>query len=196
MATVLGIYGSPREGGNTDLLLDRALEGSRSENADVSQLYPRKMRIEGCRACYGCETTGRCVVQDDMAEVYPLLASADAILLATPIFFYGPSAQVKALIDRCQCKWCGGVLRKRAGQDRRFDQGKGYLIAVGASKGEHLFAGTEWVAKYFFDALDMTFDGKLLVRGVDGKADILTHPEEMERARRFGMDVCGEIQSE
>jgi len=70
---VLGIYGSPRKGGNTDQLLDKVLEGARSAGAEVKRVYTRELNLCGCIECGGCDKTGECVVQDDMQKVYPLL---------------------------------------------------------------------------------------------------------------------------
>ena len=102
---VLGIYGSPRKGGNSDQLLDKTLEGAESKGADISRIHACDLKINGCRECGGCDKTGICVVKDDMQSVYPLLEKADIIFLASPIFFYGIPAQAKALIDRSQACW-------------------------------------------------------------------------------------------
>ena len=109
---VLGVYGSPRKGGNTDQLLDKALEGAQSAGAEISRVYARDLKMCGCMECGGCDETGKCVVKDDMQDVYPLLQAADVIFLATPIFFYGISAQAKSIVDRCQAMWSKGMLEK------------------------------------------------------------------------------------
>jgi hypothetical protein len=66
---VLGIYGSPRKGGNTDLLLDRILEGAQAAGAEVESIYARKLKISGCIECGSCDDTGECAVHDDMDTV-------------------------------------------------------------------------------------------------------------------------------
>ncbi len=109
---VLGIYGSPRKGGNSDMLLDEALKGAADAGAAVSSLRCCDLDISGCMECAGCDATGECVVDDDMQQVYPLLGEADVIILASPIFFYSLPAQAKALIDRCQAMWCKRLLDK------------------------------------------------------------------------------------
>ena len=103
---VLGIYGSPRKGGNTDVLLDEALRGAGITGAEVSPVRCCDLKISGCAECGGCDQTGVCVIDDDMQEVYPKLLEANVVILASPIFFYGISSQAKALIDRCQAMWC------------------------------------------------------------------------------------------
>jgi len=183
---VVGIYGSPRKDGNTDLLLDKALEGAKSAGAEVTPIYARKLKMVGCLECGGCDKTGKCVVKDDMQDVYPLLESADIIFLASPIFFYGVSAQVKAIIDRTQAAWSKRMLEKTPAERKHYDSGKGYFIATGATKGKNLFDGAEMVAKYFFDALDMSYEGGLFFRKIDAKGDIMEHQEALKEAFDLG----------
>ena len=183
---VLGIYGSPRKGGNTDLLLDRILEGSREAGAEIESLYVRRLKINGCLECGSCDDTGECAVRDDMDTVYPLFEEADVIFLASPNFFYNVTAQVKLLIDRSQAMWSKRLLEKTPEQRRSYDGGKGYLICIGATKGKNLFVGVELTAKYFFDALDMTYEGGLLIDRVEEKGAILNHPDAMDQGFELG----------
>jgi len=183
---VLGIYGSPRVQGNTDLLLDRALEGARSAGAEIDTLHARSLRFSGCLECGGCDATGHCVVRDDMQEVYPLLEQADSIVVAAPVFFYNVPAQLKALIDRSQAMWARRLLLKQGGSPLPRHKGGGYLIAVGATRGKQLFEGTELTVRYFFDALNMDYKGGLYLRKIEGKGEILSHPEALEQARALG----------
>jgi multimeric flavodoxin WrbA len=186
---VLGIFGSPRRGGNSDLLLEEALEGARSAGADVVIVSCRDLEMCGCLECGGCDTTGRCVVEDDMQPVYPLLLQADVVILSSPMFFYGITSQAKALIDRCQALWNKRMLEKAPEQRKSYNGGRGYLIAVGASKGASLFEGAKLVAKYFFDALDMSFEGGMYVKGVEGKGDIANRTDAMKQAFELGRNA-------
>ena len=90
---VLGIQGSPRKKGNSDILLDKCLDGARGAGAEVEVLRPSALKISGCMECGGCDNTGECVVKDDMQDVYPLFDEAERIVLAAPIFFYSFPAQ-------------------------------------------------------------------------------------------------------
>ena len=109
---VLGIYGSPREGGNSDLLLDKALAGAASAGADIEKVYVRSLTISGCQECGGCDKTGSCVILDDMKNVYPSMWEAEIIFLSSPIFFYGLPGPAKQLIDRSQAMWSKRMLEK------------------------------------------------------------------------------------
>jgi len=179
---VLGIYGSPRKGGNTDQLLDKVLEGARSAGAEVKRVYVRDLNLCGCIECGGCDTTGACVVQDDMQKVYPLLDWAEIIFLASPIFFYGVTAQAKALIDRAQAHWSRRLLEKTAEERELRNRGRGYLITVGATRGKNLFEGAILTAKYFFDALDMSYEGGIFFRSLEKRNAVQENPETLQVA--------------
>ncbi len=186
---VVGIYGSPRKGGNSDLLLEKALEGARQAGAEIDTIRPSELEMTGCLECGGCDDTGECILDDEMESVYPVLEEADVILFATPIFFYGFPAQAKALIDRSQALWSKRMLKKSGKELRRYDSGKGYLLAVGATKGKNLFEGVELTAKYFFDALDMSYEGGLFYRGIESKGAIERHPTALKEAFDLGRKV-------
>ena len=183
---VLGIFGSPRQGGNSDLLLDKALEGAAGAGAEVTRVYARELKIAGCRECGGCDLTGKCVQDDEMQKVYPLLSGAEAVIIATPIFFYAMPAQLKALIDRAQAMWSGRALTKPTEQWKNYESGRGYLIAVGATKGMDLFEGVELTAKYFFEALDKSYEGGIFYRQVEGQGAIQDRLDALDEAWALG----------
>ncbi len=187
---VLGIYGSPRKGGNTDQLLDKALEGVRSSGGETKVVYARDLKASGCIECGGCDKTGICVLKDDMQEVYPLFEESDAIILASPVFFYGLTAQVKVIVDRSQAMWARRLLKGKEHETSALR--RGFLIAAGATKGKNLFLGIELEAGYFFDALSMKYSGSLLYRGLEGRGDVNARPESLEEAFRLGEKIVRE----
>ena len=180
---ILGIMGSPRLGGNTDLLLDAALNGAQSQGAEVEKLVIDKLNISPCREHYGCLEDGHCVIRDDMDAVYPKLLAADVIVVASPMFFYGITAQLKALIDRCQALWARKHVLKQnwPGAGR-----KGAFIAVGATQGEKLFDGSIATVRYFFKTIGVEYAEELLIRGVERKGDIQQHPSALKDAFELG----------
>jgi multimeric flavodoxin WrbA len=184
---VLGIYGSPRKGGNTDQLLDKALEGARSAGAEIRTVYVRDLKMCGCIECGGCDKTGKCVVEDDMQSVYPLLEEADVTFLASPIFFYSVTAQVKALIDRVQAMWAKQQLEQHPEEKKMFKQGRGYLITVGATRGKNLFEGAQMVTRYFFDALNMSYDGGIFFRSLEKRTAARDNPDTLQEAFNLGI---------
>lgn len=102
---VLILSGSPRRGGNSDLLCDEFGRGAAEAGNAVEKISVRDKRIGFCRACYGCRETGKCVIKDDMAEVLEKMHWADVIVMASPVYFYSIDAQMKALIDRTLPQW-------------------------------------------------------------------------------------------
>jgi multimeric flavodoxin WrbA len=184
---VLGIYGSPRKGGNTDRLLDKALEGARAAGAEVHTVYVRDLKMSGCIECGGCDKTGKCVVEDDMQSVYPLLEKADVIFLASPIFFYSLTAQAKALIDRAQAMWAKQQIERTPEEKKMHTRGRGYLITVGATRGKNLFEGAQMVARYFFDALNMSYEGGIFFRRLEKKTAVKENPEALQEAFNLGI---------
>ena len=183
---VLGILGSPRKGGNTELLLEEALKGAEAEGAEVERLRLTDYNIIPCKECLACYKDGNCIILDDMAKIYPKLLEADIILLASPIFFYGVTAWAKALIDRCQALWARKYQLKDPSFGKEGRKRKGFFISVGGTKGQKTFEGAILTAKYFFDVLNAEYAGELVLREVDAKGDILKHPETLHQAFEAG----------
>jgi len=183
---VLGLFGSPRRQGNTELLLEEALKGAAMEGAEVDRLYVSDFTITPCKECHGCDETGNCVILDDMQKIYPKLLEADVVILASPIFFYGVTAWAKALIDRSQALWARKYLLKDPSLGKEGKKRKGFFISVGATKGQKVFEGSILTVKYFFDVLNAEYVGELLFRGVEAKGDILKHPEALQQAFEAG----------
>lgn len=187
---VLGLMGSPRKEGNTNLLLAAFLEGAQAKGAAVLKVDVPSRHIEPCQGCRFCEKEGFCIQQkDDMGEMNYLLRRADLVVLATPIFFYGPSAQLKALIDRSQALWARRYIIKLADPKANFRQG--FLLAVGATTGRELFTGTSLIAKYFYDAVGARYEGFLGFREMEAPGVIARHPTALADARKKGEELAG-----
>ncbi len=178
---VLGIQGSPRKKGNTRLLLASFLEEAERLGCEVERLEVAEKNIHGCTGCGYCENEGYCIIEDDMTAVYPLLWQSDLIVLATPIFFYSAPAQAKALIDRSQALWSRKYVQQLKDPGRRWRLG--YMLALGATKGENLFTGMSLTAKYFFDAVGANYKGKLTFRQIEKAGEIKDHASAFQQAK-------------
>lgn len=187
---ILGIYGSPRPGGNTDKMLDAFLEGAREAGAEADMVYARKLTMQGCIGCGGCDETGQCVVQDDMQKVYELLEAAEGIVLASPVYFYNVTGQVKLLIDRSQALFMRKILAEKAqtlSAGRASSAGKrGFLLSAAATRGKRLFDCARLTFTYFMDALGGEMVGELCFRELEGKKDVEKDPQLLARCRAEG----------
>lgn len=105
MKRVLILSGSPRRGGNSDLLCDEFLRGAADAGNQTEKIFVRDRKIGYCNACYGCQKTGTCILKDDMAYVLERMHWADVIVMASPVYFYSIDAQMKAIIDRTLSRW-------------------------------------------------------------------------------------------
>jgi multimeric flavodoxin WrbA len=184
---VLGIMGSPRKQSNTDILLDRALEGAREAGAEVEKVLISKLRISPCLEIYACRKDGNCAIKDDMQLLYKKLLEADHVIFASPMFFYGVTSQAKAVIDRCQALWVRKHVLGMGKEDKR--ERRGLFVSVGATRGAKLFDGAVLTVKYFFDAIGVEYSADLLVRGIDNEGQIKEHPTALEDAFRLGQEL-------
>jgi len=101
---IIGIVCSPREGGNTEILVRHALESARETGAAETELiHLGNKHINPCKGCDACERTGKCCQKDDMQDIYGKLISAHGIIIGTPVYFWGVTAQAKTLMDRTYC---------------------------------------------------------------------------------------------
>ncbi|VAX30977.1 hypothetical protein MNBD_NITROSPIRAE03-1940 [hydrothermal vent metagenome] len=178
---VIAILGSPRTEGNTELLLRESIRAIEEEGHLVTLFRPSQMELSPCLNCGACEETGECVISDDMNEVYRAIREGNRFILASPIFFFGLTAQVKALIDRCQSFWCEKYLLKRPIPEKPFGR-KGLLLMVGGMKKETGFRCGDATATAFFRSISVPEHETLFYPGIDAKGAIREHPTALNEA--------------
>ena len=177
---IVAIMGSPREGGNSDVMLNAFLS-SRDSRHHLEWIVPSRLNLGFCRGCRFCEAMGRCILRDDMDGVGNKLLEADKVVLSSPIFFYGFPASLKALIDRTQVFWS-----RKYKMGEKFKYKEGFLLAVGATRGEKLFEGIVLTTRYFFDAWGCEYKGGLFFRGFDQKGAIGECQKCLEEIKEAG----------
>jgi len=186
---VLGIACSPRAGGNSDLLVEKALAGAESAGAVVELIALRDLTVGPCEECDACFTSGECPLDDDFPKVLEKLLACDRLIVATPVFFMSVTAYAKMLIERCQCLWARKyVLRQPLFPDQQRDR-RTMLISVAGTKSEQMFDCVELTVKYWLDVLEMKHVSSLFVNQVDARGDILKHPSALEEAFRLGQSL-------
>lgn len=163
MSRIAVLIGSPRKGGNTETLAQSFIEGAK-KNHDVEVISVSRTKINGCTGCNYCykDSDHRCVQKDGMQEVYEKLAHAEIIVIATPVFFYGVSSQLKCLIDRLHNPIRNGFKVKKLA-----------LLAVAADTIPTVFdsmmAMYTSVLRYF----SLEDGGVITVPGVEKRGDII-----------------------
>lgn len=181
----IGLQGSPLKNGSTAYLLARFMDELEAQGARVNIVDVPRKDIQPCRGCGFCEKKGYCVINDDdmSKEIYGLLREADIVVAASPVFFYGITAQLKALIDRTQTLWSRKYRFNLS--DPLKKSRKGCFLSMGGSKGRQLFDGVNLVAKFFFDAIDASFSGSLFYRSIETVEDMRNTPGLSEDIREL-----------
>jgi multimeric flavodoxin WrbA len=171
--------GSPRKNGNTHILVDKILEGARQAGATIEMLLLGDMTLRECDGCLACWKGRDCAKADDMNTVYPKLAASDVIVFGTPVYWYGPTALMKAFIDRFVYFNCP--------ENRPKIRGKSALLAVPFE--EESLQTAALVIGLFEKSLaylEMTLAGQIIVPGVSRKGDVLAKAESLQQAYELG----------
>jgi multimeric flavodoxin WrbA len=179
MNRVLGIVGSPRRDGNTHILVSHLLEGAREAGAAAETVLLGDLRIRECNGCHTCRRGKPCSKKDDMNALYPKIMEADSIVFGTPVYWYGPTALMKAFIDRFVYFNCPEHRARIAGKS-----------AVAVVPLEDTDPDT-WapVVQFFAKSLaylEMSLVGTVIAPGVGGKGEILGRPEILREAFEMG----------
>jgi len=185
MKNIIGINGSPRKGGNTEILLTEALRGAREAGASTESIILNDLSFVPCQEeeYARVDRDGLSVINDDMHLVFDKIGSAHAIILASPIFFGSLSAQTKMMIDRFQCVWVSKFLMDKEIFDRRK---KGALILVQASHKKEFFENAKFITRQFFHTINVVFEKELFCAGFDEKGKIADSPSFLKNAYELG----------
>ena len=184
MKKIMGVVGSPRWDGNTHILVSRLLEGVEQAGAKTDLLFLSGLTIRECDGCHACWKGGHCLKNDDMVDVYPRVAASDVIVFGTPIYWYGPTALMKAFLDR--------FVYFNAPENRRKIAGHGAVLAIPFEENTPETAAlTVAMFEKSFKYLQMNLLGKLIVPGVGERGDILAKTELLQEAYELGKRLAG-----
>ncbi|KDE55692.1 flavodoxin family protein [Methanoculleus sp. MH98A] len=191
---VLGISGSPRRHGNTETLLDAVLEGAREAGADVEKIVLRPLEYASCQGCNACHKTGVCVLKDELTEVFEKIGDADVIVLASPIYSMGITAEAKGLIDRAQYLWARKFIKKNlyytAEHIRRH---KGIFVSTAGLGWENVFDAAFPAITAFFNTTGFEYWDNVIANDLDRYGGIAGHPTALTEAREKGRDVVARL---
>jgi multimeric flavodoxin WrbA len=171
-------------------MLHQVMAGASSQGAETKTVVLSELNISPCRHCDGCIKTGKCVVDDDMQWLHTDLREADRIVLASPIFFMGVTAQTKAMIDRCQALWVIKYVLKLPVAINPGKERKGIFVSVGGTKLRNLFEPAMATVKSWFTTLDISYAGELVFSGIDERETIHLHPTALKDAFAIGQKLA------
>lgn len=177
---ILVLTGSPRVGGNSDVLADAFIKGATKAGHEVVKCEAGKKNIMGCKACNACYSKGKpCLFDDDFNSIAPLMEKTDVIVFVTPLYWSTFSAQLKAAIDKMYSFIIGGKELKIK---------ESMLLVCGEADDESQFNGIISTYKLIADYQKWTDRGNLIVPGVSNKGDILS-TKYLALAEKMGYDI-------
>jgi multimeric flavodoxin WrbA len=182
MKKILAVVGSPRTNGNTHILVSKIGEGAKSKSAKVDELLLSGLTINWCDGCHACWLGRQCSKNDDMRDIYQRIIQSDVIIFGTPVYWYGPTALMKAFIDRFVYFNCS--------KNRKKLRGKSAVIAIPFE--DQTIETAEPVVDFFrrcFEYLHIEMAGKILVPGVGQKGQILQKADFLQKAYELGQNL-------
>lgn len=179
---IFGVVGSPRKQGNTDILVSKFLEGAKSKKAETEKIFLYDYKINPCKACMGCKKNEKCVQKDDMIALYDKLYKCDLLVLGTPIYWWGPTAQAKAFIDR----W---YAFGHKGKKSKMKDKKGVLIAPYADSDKSTSDAIVDMFNRSMNWIGMSVVGKVLVTAGE-KGEVLKNENALEEAVKLGESLA------
>lgn len=177
---VLGIVGSARRKGNTDLLVDEVLQTVENNGGKTEKVYLSSLNIQPCRGCNTCEDAGKCIHKDDLQELVTRMKESDVWVFGSPVYFWGPTAQFKAFVDR----WYG--------ISRDVFRGKQVIIIMplGASSA-HYARHAIGMMKDSSEYMNLKVVDTIVVPGVFEKGEVVKKPQFLTQARTAGLSLFG-----
>jgi multimeric flavodoxin WrbA len=185
MKKILGVMGSPRQGGNTDTLMQEVARGVRESGGIMEIVALKGLTVDECDGCHVCWEDKECAKKDDMNDIFPRIIDSDAVVFGTPVYWYAPTALMKAFIDRFVYFNCD--------EHRGRIRGKAAAIVVPY---EDTDADTAAPVVDFFERslayLEMPFAGQVVVPGVTKRGEVKGSPDAMAAAYDLGRRLAGE----
>lgn len=187
---VVGLLGSPLSEGNTARLLSLALDGARDAGCETELIDVTCLQFQSCQEMFFCREHDTCILDDDMQQMFPKLASADGLIVATPVMTMGIPGMLKSLMDRCQVFFMAKYHRKQSlVPPEKRDTRTGLFICIAGMDIPEVFVGPKLSMRAFFDIIDCRYGDELLVNGMDRIGDVKTQPALSEAAYKKGYEL-------
>lgn len=188
--TVLGISGSPHRHGNTETLLDSFLDGAKSAGAAVEKVILKDLDYSACRGCNACHKDGNCIVKDDAVPLFLKMMAADIVVVASPIYSMGITAQLKGFIDRGQYLWARRFVTKTLEfSPEHLARHKGIFISTAGQNWDHVFDGAYPSLTALFHDAGFEYYDNIVANNMDEYKGIKNHPSALKEAFDKGQNV-------
>lgn len=174
--------GSPRRQGNTEILVNKILEGAQAAGAETQMVYLSELQIHECDGCHACWKGKPCNKRDDMNDLFPLMEKSDVFVFGTPVYWFGPTALMKAFMDRWVYFNCP--------ENRAKIRGKSAILAV-PFEDDTIATGGLIVSMFArsLEYLEMNLFGSVLVPGVGERGEILAKVEKLNEGYELGRKI-------
>lgn len=184
---IVGIYGSPRKNGNSAILLDRALEGVIESGDSPEKVFLNDLDIKPCISCGRCAKSGACAIKDDMGIIREKIGLAEALIIASPVYFTSVSALVKIMVDRFHCAWVAkNMLKRNISSQKKI----GAFICVSAQYDKSYMVNARRIMRSFFNTADIEYGKELYCGGFDEKGSIEKDKKAMMDAYQLGRFIA------
>ena len=183
MKRILAVMGSPRRNGNTHILVSKIIEGAEAGGAVVDEVFLGDLTIRECDGCHVCWKGKECSKDDDMRAVYPAIIQSDVIIFGTPVYWYAPTALMKAFVDRFVYFNCP--------ENRQKIKGLSAVLAVPFEEEDLTTAGG--VVEFFQKSLaylEVKLLGQIIVPGVGEKGAIRSKNQSLQQAYDLGRKLA------
>ena len=195
MDKVLGVGGSPRKGGNSDILLKRLLKGVAADGMATDEIQLRDYLFQSCTGCERCRKEKHCVeLKDGMQIIYPKIEESKGLILVSPIHNYNMTALMKSFIDRLYCFYDFTDERPGSWSSRLANQGRKAIIVAVGEQNSHEEGGMDLTLKTMrlcVEALGYQVLAELPVLGIFNKGEVKRYPKELEKAEYLGRMLSG-----
>nr|MDO8081924.1 flavodoxin family protein [Candidatus Freyarchaeota archaeon] len=174
---VIALVGSPRKKGNTDLLIDKILEGAKKAGSSTKKIYLYGQTILPCADCRKCFKELKCQENDDMQKIYQEIDDSDVVIFGTPIYWYSMTAKMKLLVDRLRPYTVNNKLR-----------GKRAVLVIPSDEGPKACKDLIKLFANIFNNLEMQLVDSLCVKAHE-RGEVENQPESLEKAYKIGESI-------
>jgi len=183
MKKILGIMGSPRKNGNTHVLISKILEGVKISGAETEILFLNDFNIKECDGCHACWKGNQCSKHDEMNMLYLKIIESDVLIFGTPVYWYGPTALIKAFLDRFVYFNCPENRQK-------IKDKKAILVVPFEEKNLETVAPLITMFEKSFEYLEIRLIEQIIVPGVTKKGEVSEIATIMNKCFELGKKIA------